>query len=82
MRTAKTILTVIQERGKQHKPIEMCIRDRVAALLRDGRTRLTGCYSMKTGKVYDATVMLDASEKERVRFLLSFDKPGKERKCV
>lgn len=22
MRTAKTILTVIQERGKQHKPIE------------------------------------------------------------
>ena len=27
-------------------------------------------------------VMLDASEKERVRFLLSFDKPGKERKCV
>ena len=54
----------------------------VAALLRDGRTRLTGCYSAKTGKVYDATVMLDASEKERVRFLLTFDKPGKERKCV
>ena len=37
----------------------------VAALLRDGRTRLTGRHSMKTGKVYDATVMLDASEKEQ-----------------
>ena len=54
----------------------------VAALLRDGRTRLTGCYSAKTGKVYDATVMLDTSEKEQVRFLLTFDKPGKEQKCV
>ena len=31
----------------------------VAALLKDGRTRITGCYSEKTGKTYDATVVLE-----------------------
>ncbi|WP_347294489.1 DNA topoisomerase 3, partial [uncultured Muribaculum sp.] len=31
----------------------------VAALLKDGRARLTGCYSEKTGKTYDADVLLE-----------------------
>ena len=31
----------------------------VTALLKDGRARITGCYSEKTGKTYDATVVLE-----------------------
>lgn len=31
----------------------------VMALLKDGRAKLTGCYSEKTGKTYDATVVLE-----------------------
>ena len=30
-----------------------------AVLLREGRVRLTGCFSEKTGKTYDATVVLE-----------------------
>lgn len=42
------------------------------ALLKDGRARLTGCYSEKTGKTYDATVVLEDTG-ERVNFKLEFD---------
>lgn len=50
-----------------------------AALLKDGRVRLTGCYSEKTGKTgktYDATVILEDTG-ERVNFRLEFDKEAK-----
>ncbi|MCI9581965.1 MAG: DNA topoisomerase III, partial [Oscillospiraceae bacterium] len=30
-----------------------------SALLNQGRARLTGCFSKKTGKTYDATVILE-----------------------
>ena len=43
----------------------------VAALLKDGRTRLTGCYSEKTGKTYDADVLLEDTG-EYVNFKLDF----------
>ncbi|WP_277668592.1 DNA topoisomerase 3 [Caproiciproducens galactitolivorans] len=49
-----------------------------AALLKDGRARLTGCYSEKTGKTYDATVILEDAG-ERVNFRLEFDKEAKRR---
>ncbi|OCN01350.1 DNA topoisomerase III [Clostridium sp. W14A] len=49
-----------------------------AALLKDGRTKLTGCYSEKTGKTYDATVILDDTG-ERVNFKLEFDLGTKKR---
>ena len=45
----------------------------VAALLKDGRARLTGCYSEKTGKTYDATVVLEDDE-QYVSFKLEFDR--------
>lgn len=48
------------------------------ALLKDGRVRLTGCYSEKTGKTYDATVILDDTG-ERVNFELEFDAGTKKR---
>ena len=44
----------------------------VAALLKDGRARLTGCYSEKTGKTYDATVVLE-DDGQYVSFKLEFD---------
>ena len=45
----------------------------VAALLKDGRARLTGCYSEKTGKTYDATVVLE-DDGQYVSFRLEFDR--------
>ncbi len=47
-----------------------------AALLKDGRVRLTGCYSEKTGRTYDATVILDDTG-DRVNFKLEFDNEAK-----
>ena len=49
-----------------------------AALLKDGRVRLTGCYSEKTGKTYDATVILDDTG-DRVNFKLEFNSGTKKR---
>ena len=50
----------------------------VAALLKDGRVRITGCYSEKAGKTYDATVILEDTG-ERVNFRLEFDAGTKKR---
>jgi DNA topoisomerase-3 len=46
----------------------------VTALLRDKRARLTGLYSTKTGKTYDATVVLDDTGDGFVNFKLEFDR--------
>lgn len=46
------------------------------ALLKDGRVKLTGCYSEKTGKTYDVTVILEDTG-ERVNFRLEFDSEAK-----
>lgn len=48
-----------------------------AALLKDGKVRMKGLYSERTGKEYDATVVLEDTD-EQVRFKLVFD--GKEGK--
>lgn len=45
----------------------------VAALLKDGRARVTGLYSEKTGKTYDATVVLE-DDGQYVGFKLEFDR--------
>ena len=44
-----------------------------AALIKDGRVKLTGCWSEKTGKTYDATVLLD-DDGQRVNFRMEFEK--------
>ena len=49
-----------------------------AALLKDGRARLTGCFSEKTGKTYDATVVLDDDGGKYVNFRLEFDAGGRK----
>ena len=43
-----------------------------AELLKDGKAKLKGCYSEKTGKTYDATVLLDDSGGKYVNFKLDF----------
>lgn len=45
----------------------------VAALLNNGRTRVTGLYSEKSGKTYDATVVLEDTG-QYVNFKLDFDR--------
>ncbi|MDD3228621.1 MAG: DNA topoisomerase 3 [Oscillospiraceae bacterium] len=47
-----------------------------AALLKDGRAALTGLYSEKTGKTYDATVVMEDTG-ESVRFHLEFGKEAR-----
>ena len=41
-------------------------------LLKDGRVKLTGCYSGKTGKTYDAIVILDDNGGKYVNFKIEF----------
>lgn len=54
------------------KPLTAAI---VAALLKDGRIALKGLYSEKTGKKYDATVILDDTAGDKfVNFKMEFNK--------
>ena len=43
----------------------------VAALLKDGRIRLSGCYSERSGKTYDAVVVMN-DDGQQVNFSLEF----------
>ncbi len=43
------------------------------ALIKDGRVKLTGCWSEKTGKTYNATVVL-YDDGQKVNFTLEFEK--------
>ncbi len=47
-------------------------------LLTTGKTKLTGCYSEKTGNKYDCTVILDKGEGKVVNFKMEFE--NKEKK--
>ncbi len=42
-----------------------------SALLKDGSVKLTGCWSEKTGKTYDATAVLN-DDGQKVSFILAF----------
>jgi DNA topoisomerase-3 len=48
-----------------------------AALLKDGRVKMTGLYSEKTGKTYDAVVILADDGGKYVNFKLEFEKKDK-----
>lgn len=45
----------------------------VTELLASGRARLTGCHSEKTGKTYDAVVVLDDTGGKYVNFKMEFE---------
>jgi len=51
------------------KPLTAAI---VAALLKDGRVKLAGLFSEKTGKKYDATVLLNDDGGQFVNFKMEF----------
>jgi len=51
-----------------------------AALLKDGRVAMTGLFSEKTGKTYDAVVVLDDTGEKYVNFKLEFDQRKQKRK--
>lgn len=46
-------------------------------LLNEGKVELTGCRSAKTGKTYNATVIMTTDETQKPQFALSFEKGGK-----
>ena len=55
------------------------ITEKIATdLLTKGNAKLTGCYSEKTGKTYDCTVLLDDTGDKYVNFKLNL--PRKEQK--
>jgi DNA topoisomerase-3 len=56
------------------KPLSAAI---VAALLKEGRAAISGLHSEKTGKKYDAVVVLDDTGGEYVNFKLDFGNGGK-----
>ena len=43
-------------------------------LLKNGKAKLTGCFSEKTGKTYDAIVLLDDTGGKYVNFKMEFAK--------
>jgi len=43
-----------------------------AELLKNGKVKLTGCFSEKTGKTYDAIVLLDDTGDKYVNFKMEF----------
>ncbi len=40
---------------------------------KDGRVKLTGCYSEKTGRTYDAVVVLEDTGGKYVNFKMEFE---------
>ena len=46
-------------------------------LIQNGKARLKKCRSIKTGKTYDATVVLNTSDNGQAQFSLDFTKGGK-----
>ena len=80
-RTAKRLLTVRMiladlQSGKNNKwwaaKKKQPTKAVVSALLNDGRVRVTGLYSEKIGKTYDATVVLE-DDGQYANFKLEFD---------
>ena len=51
-----------------------------AKLLKDGRIRLKDCVSSRTGKLFDADLLMAAGPDGKPQFSLSFDKPNRERR--
>ena len=54
-------------------------KELVSALLNKGQVEMTGLVSEKTGRVYDATVLLSTDEEGRARFKLAFPKDDKDK---
>lgn len=48
-------------------------KQNVAALLKNGRVKLSGLHSEKTGKTYDATVVMEDTGEKYVSFRLEFE---------
>ena len=61
--------------AKKKKPTAALVTE----LLAGGRAKLSGCYSEKTGKTYDAVVVLDDDGGKYVNFKLEFASGGKSR---
>lgn len=48
-------------------------------LLSNGRVKLKGCKSVRTGKTYDATVVMDVTGDYNAQFTMEFDNGGKKK---
>ncbi len=55
-----------------HRQEKVLTKSLAAALLKNGRAPLKGCYSKKTGKIYDASVLLE-DDGQRTGYKMVFD---------
>lgn len=53
---------------------KMVTKKIVSDLLKSGKTKLTDCYSEKTGKTYDCTLLLDDTGGKYINFKIDFGK--------
>ena len=51
----------------------------VQKLLATGKVKLKGCKSARTGKTYDATVIMSVSDDGKTQFTMDFDNGGKKK---
>ena len=69
----KRIVVAYTYEGKPVTAEDLHAAGAMAALLKDGRAHVTGLYSEKSGKTYDATVVLEDTG-QYVNFKLDFDR--------
>ena len=78
--TSTTLLTVtftyyiISARDNKFFTVKKKVLTKAIAidLLKKGKASLTGCYSQKTGKTYDAVILLDDTGSQFVNFTMEF----------
>lgn len=50
----------------------------VSAMLRDGKVKLKGCKSARTGKTYDAIICMEVALDGKINFKMEFENGGKK----
>ena len=50
----------------------------VSAMLRDGKVKLKGCKSARTGKTYDAIICMEVAPNGKINFKMEFENGGKK----
>ena len=50
----------------------------VSAMLRDGKVKLKGCKSARTGKTYDAIICMEGTPDGKINFKMEFENGGKK----
>lgn len=68
----------LMENSRYFESIGKSLTSAVAQkLLSNGEVKLKGCKSAKTGRMYDATVVMTVTEEGKPQFNMNFENEGK-----